>query len=127
MKGTTRRLGAVLAAAVAVLALAASPAFAHFCSKSGWSDSAFAQAANSQAWMTAADWMQIIDEIGASGEEDLCAAAFDNLRAQVASQDENTLFMGPGLLAGGTLHNGKGNTPAHFDHLDFDEAVSACA
>ena len=128
MKGTTRRLGAVLAAAVAVLALAASPAFAHFCSKSGWSDSAFAHAANSNAWASPAEMKGFLAEWEASPDpEKPCAAAFDNLEAQIDSRPANTLFMGPGLLAGGTLHNGKGNTPAHFDHLDFEEAFSACA
>jgi hypothetical protein len=35
--------------------------------------------------------------------------------------------MGPGLLAGGTLKNGKGNTPAHVGYLDFEAAFGACA
>jgi hypothetical protein len=35
--------------------------------------------------------------------------------------------MGPGLLAGGTLKNGKGNTPDHFRYLDFESAFGACA
>ena len=124
MKGTTRRLGAVLAAAAAVLTLAASPAFAHFCSKSGWSDSAFAHAANSKAWATPAEMKQFIAEAEAVGE--ICAAGADNLVAQIDSRPENTLFMGPGLLAGGTLKNGKDNTPEQFDHLHFDEAFELC-
>jgi hypothetical protein len=125
MKGTTRRLGAVLVAAVAVLALAASPAFAHFCSKSGWSDSAFAQAAKSNAWSTPDEMKQFIAGAAAAGE--ICEAGAADLVAQIDSRPDNTLFMGPGLLAGGTLQNGKGNTPEHFDHLHFDEAFELCA
>jgi hypothetical protein len=121
----TRRFGAVFAAAVAAFALAATPAFAHFCSKSGWSDAALQHAAKSQAWMTAAEWGEFIDFAEAEGE--ICPAGAENLRSQVASRSEDTLFMGPGLLAGGTLKNGKGNTPGHFDYLDFESAFGACA
>ena len=121
----TRRFGAVFAAAVAAFALAATPAFAHFCSKSGWSEAALEHAAGSQAWMTAAEWNEFIDFAEESGE--VCPAGADNLRDQVAAQPEDTLFMGPGLLAGGTLKNGKGNTPSQFNYLDFEAAFGACA
>ena len=124
MKGTTRRLGAVLAASVAVLALAASPAFAHFCSKSGWSDSAFAHAETSKAWSTSAEMKMFVQGAVAAGE--ICTAGAENLVAQIDSRPANTLFMGPGLLAGGTFKNDKGNTPEHFDHLHFDEAFALC-
>jgi hypothetical protein len=121
----SRRFGAVLAAAVAVFALAAGPAFAHFCSKSGWSDAALQHAAGSQAWMTADEWLEFIAFAEEEGE--ICTAGADNLRTQVASRSADTLFLGPGLLAGGTLKNGKGKTPDHFDYLDFEAAFSACA
>ena len=62
MQGRTRRLGAVTAAAAAAFALAATPAFAHFCSKSGWNDSALAHAAKSEAWLTADEWKGFIAE-----------------------------------------------------------------
>ena len=124
MKRRTRRLGAVLAAAVATFALAASPAFAHFCSKSGWSDAALAHAAKSGSWLTAAEWNGFIDEAVGAGE--ICPAGAANLKAQIAAYPSNTLFMGPGLLAGGTLKNGKGNTPSQFNHLDFEAAFGLC-
>jgi hypothetical protein len=127
VKRSTRRLGAVLAAAVAVLAIAASPAFAHFCSKSGWSDSAFAHAAKSKAWATPDEMKGFLAEWEASPDpEKPCAAAFDDLEDQIDSRPEYTLFMGPGLLAGGTLHNDKDNTPEHVDHLDFEAAFALC-
>ena len=119
------RLMAAFAASVAVFALAASPALAHFCSKAGWSEAALAHAANSKAWMTADEMLGFVAGAEATGE--ICPAGADDLRAQIASRPANTLFMGPGLLAGGTLHNGKGNTPEHFQHLDFESAFGACA
>jgi hypothetical protein len=124
MQGRTRRLGAVTAAAAAAFALAATPAFAHFCSKSGWNDSALAHAAKSEAWLTADEWKGFIAEAEAGGE--ICPAGADNLAAQVDAQGADTLFLGPGLLAGGTLKNGKGNTPEHFAYLDFETAFALC-
>jgi hypothetical protein len=115
---------AAFVASVAVFALAASPALAHFCSKSGWSEAALTHAAGSKAWLTASEWFEFLEVLEASG--DICTAGADDLRAQVASRPADTLFKGPGLLAGGTLKNGKGNTPEHFQHLDFESAFGAC-
>jgi hypothetical protein len=109
---------------IAALALAAAPAYAHFCSKTGWSDKALQHAAGSKAWLTANEWLEFVDFAVAEGE--ICPAGAANLKAQIASRPANTLFKGPGLLAGGTLKNGKGNTPAHFDYLDFEAAEAAC-
>jgi hypothetical protein len=120
----SRRLAAVAAAATAAFALAASPAFAHFCSKSGWSDSALANAAKSNAWLTPDEWKGFV--AGAVAEGEICPAGAANLVAQIDSQPDDTLFMGPGLLAGGTLKNGKGNTPEHFAYLDFETAFALC-
>ena len=125
MTRRTRRFGAVLATAVAAFAIAATPAFAHFCSKTGWSDAALANAARSQSWLTAAEWNSFIDE--AAGAEEICPAGATNLKTQIAAYSSDTLFMGPGLLAGGTLKDGKGNTPSQFNYLDFETAVALCS
>jgi hypothetical protein len=119
-----KKVAAVAASMVAALALSA-PAFAHFCFKTGWSDAALAHAAGSQAWLTAAEWNAFVDF--AVGEGEICAAGADVLRNQIAANPADTLYMGPGLLAGGTLKNGKGNTPSHFGYLDFGAAFGACA
>ena len=124
MKTGSRRTAVLVAAMIAVLALAATPAYAHFCSKTGWSDKALQHAAGSQAWLTADEWIAFID---AAGDEEICPAGAANLKAQVLSRPANTLFMGPGLLAGGTLKNGKGNTPEQFQYLDFESAFALCA
>jgi hypothetical protein len=124
---THRRLGVLAAAIVAALTLAAAPALAHFCSKSGWSEAALAHAAKSNAWLTAAEWNEFIDFAAETGE--ICPAGADNLRAQVASRPADTLFMGPGLLAGGAEFKASPNAkgPSHFDYLDFESAFAACA
>ena len=124
MPNGTGRL-AVTAAVVVAFAFTAAPAFAHFCSKSGWSDAALANAPKSQAWLTAAEWNSFIDS--AVGEGEICPAGAADLKGQIASRPANTLFMGPGLLAGGTLKNGKGNTPSQFEYLDFESAFGLCA
>jgi hypothetical protein len=125
MKTGSRRAAVLVAAMIAALALAAAPAYAHFCSKTGWSDKALQHAAGSKAWLTADEWIAFIDS--AAGAEEICPAGADALKAQVLSQPANTLFMGPGLLAGGTLKNGKDNTPEHFQYLDFESAFALCA
>jgi hypothetical protein len=119
-----RRPAAVLAAAVAAFAVAATPAFAHFCSKTGWSDAALAHAPKSEAWLTAAEWNGFIDDAVGAGE--ICPAGAADLKSQIAAYPSNTLFMGPGLLAGGTLKNGKDNTPSQFNYLDFETAFGLC-
>ena len=125
MKTGSRRAAVLVAAMIAALALAAAPAYAHFCSKTGWSEKALQHAAGSNAWLTAAEWHEFIDFAEAEGE--ICPAGAADLAAQVDSRPANTLFKGPGLLAGGTLKNGKGNTPEHFDYLDFERAFGLCA
>lgn len=123
MKARTRRLAAVLAAAVAALTLAA-PSWAHFCFKTGWNENAAASAAGSQAWLTAAEWL----EFAKSPEVGLCPAGVEIATAYFEAQPATTLFMGPGLLAGGTLKNGK-STPEHFGYLLelFGQVEAACA
>ena len=125
IRSSYRRLAVLVAAAVTVLALAATPAYAHFCSKSGWSDAALAHASKSQAWLTATEWLEFLAWAEAGGE--ICPAGASILRDQITSQPADTLFKGPGLLAAGTLFNGKGNTPSHFSYLDFGAAFGACA
>lgn len=43
-----------------------------------------------------------------------------------AETSGTTLFMGPGLLAGGTLKNGKDNTPDHFSYSLLDPFIQHC-
>ena len=123
MLGSTRRRAGKLALATCVLALMASPAYAHFCSKSGWSDQALAHAAKSGPWLTAADYQGFLTGAVESGE--ICQAGADDLLAQIASRPADTLFMGPGLLAGGAEFRGKG-APEQFSYLNFESAFGLC-
>jgi hypothetical protein len=110
----------VVAAAVLGLAIAA-PASAHFCFKTGWNDASAAGAAGSKAWMTKAEWLAFID----AHEDEICPAGAAILRGAVNAAPEGTLFMGPGLLAGGNLKHGK-ESPGQFAYLPIFEAFAAC-
>ena len=125
MLGRNRRRAGI-AAVVASLVLAA-PAAAHFCSKSGWSDAALAHAPKSQSWLTAEEWLQFIEF--AVVEEEICREGADALIAQIESRPADTLFMGPGLLAGGAEFRARGGkgAPEQFQYLDFESAFAACA
>src|SRR5688572_9543110 len=108
------RVGASLGGAVAALIVGLSPAFAHFCYRE-FSDSAAANAAKSQAWLSGDEWLEtVLPEL----EGEVPAECIDALEAFVsAPESENRLFLGPGLLAGGTLKNGKVNTPEKDEYL----------
>jgi hypothetical protein len=119
-----RRALTVAVAAVAISMLAAGPALAHFCYKTGWNEAAQAGASGSRAWVTAAEWHGFIDEAVAEGW--VCEAGGEAAHAYVAAVPDDTLFMGPGLTAGGTLKNGKGKTPPHFGFVPVWEFEELC-
>lgn len=119
MGKVVRRAAAGVGVVVAVVLASASPAFAHFCRRVDFNEVAASHAGGSQAWLTADEWREFLPFIA----ED-CPAAVPAIEAILASADEHTLFMGPGLLAGGTLFNGKGKTPDHFAYMI--EAFAVC-
>ena len=71
---------------------------------------AASHAGGSKAWLTADEWREFLPFIA---EE--CPQAVPAIEAILDSADEHTLFMGPGLLAGGTIEKGK--TPRHFAYM----------
>lgn len=111
--------------AVALSAMSAGPAMAHFCHKSGWTEAAQAGAAKSQAWMTADEWRGFIDFAVDQGW--VCEAGGDAAHTYIDNLPTNTLFMGPGLLAGGTIMNGKGKTPSRIGHVPVWEFEELCS
>ena len=119
-----KKIVAAVAALTAALALA-SPAWAHFCFKTGWNELAAASAGKSQAWLTANEYVAWVNSPEASF---ICPAGKVVATAYFQGQPPTTLFMGPGLLAGGTLKNGKGNTPPHVGYLFvlFGAVDAAC-
>jgi hypothetical protein len=119
-----RRALTVAVAAVAISMLAVGPAFAHYCYKTGWNEAAQAGAAGSRAWITAEEWHELITYVVAEGY--VCEEAGVAAHAYVSGVPSDTLFMGPGLTAGGTLKNGKGKTPPHFAYLPVWEFEALC-
>lgn len=114
--GTRRIRRMVAGAAVATVAvmMSAGPALAHFCYKTNFNPTAAEHAAKSEAWITADEWRAFLPFIEAHCPG--ITAAIEPILAE-AETSGTTLFMGPALLAGGTLKNGKGNTPKHFGYM----------
>lgn len=106
----------------AVVATNAAPAFAHFCSKVDFNPTAAAHAGASKAWLTADEYREFLPLIE-SDCPGITGAIEPILRE--AERSGTTLFMGPGLLAGGTLKNGKSNTPKHFAYM-LDAFLAHC-
>ena len=106
-----RRAMTTTAATVGGLALLTGTANAHFCIKEGMPS----QAANGKAWSTPAEFIEIVPFFDAP--EDCKAAVI----GYVADLPDGSLLMGPGLLAGGTLKNGKGNTPDGITYIPFPQ------
>ena len=106
------------AIAMAIMVGSASPAFAHFCRRVDFNANAASHAGGSNAWLTADEWREFLPFIG------LCPEGVAAIEEILDNADEHTLFMGPGLLAGGTHFNGKDNTPSHFAYMD--DAFALC-
>jgi len=79
---------------------------------------AASHAGGSNAWLTADEWREFLPFI----EEECGQDTVDAITAILDAADEHTLFMGPGLLAGGTI--GTGKTPPHFAYML--EAFESC-
>jgi hypothetical protein len=106
-----RRLSVMTAAGVAALVLTASPALAHFCFRDFNPNSS---AGNSGAWSTKAEMLALLPQFGLTPECEQLAEEF------ITTSPDGRMFMGPGLLAGGTLKNGKGSTPDKVGYLIFE-------
>lgn len=106
----------------ALVMTSAGPAFAHFCRKVDFNPTAAAHAGASKAWLTADEWREFLPFI-----ESQCPGITGAIEPILVEAEESgtTLFLGPGLLAGGTLKNGKGNTPAHFAYM-LDAFMTHC-
>ena len=113
----TRKVVAGAGLAAGVLLASSSPAWAHFCYRIDFNEMAASQAGGSNAWLTAEEWEAFLPFIA---EE--CPEAVPLVQQVLDDADEHTLFMGPGLLAGGTIGKEKG--PKHFDYLL--EAFAVC-
>ena len=102
--------------------LIASPAFAHQCFKTGWNETAMAGAsASKNAWFTADDYRAFLNAmIPVEARVGECGDAYAAVLAELAATPENTLFMGPGALAGIDHHAGGregARRPAQMSYL----------
>ena len=118
----SRRLMAVALAAAAML-LTASPALAHFCFRD-FSSTAAQHAGKSGPWMTAEEWLTFIEEEREALPPCADQDAVDDVIALLEESPENRLYMGPGLLAGGTLKSG--NTPKKVGYLPIGAIFASC-
>jgi hypothetical protein len=110
-----RRLAATGIAAMAVVALTAGPASAHFCFKTNLNE----RAAEGQAG--SANWVSFHDL--AFEFTGLCDAGIAIL-AEAGGATPETLINGHGTMAGGTLRKGADAGTPSISHLDF-EAIDA--
>lgn len=118
MNSTIRRALTVAAAGVSIFTLSTGTAFAHYCYRTDVP--ANSQMRNGGAWATQDEMVASFAEV--PFPED-CKA---RIIAHIESLPENTLFLGPGLLAGGAVTQGKG--PAGVGHLFADAmAFPECA
>ena len=131
MNRTLRRVLTTAGATTGALALFTGTAAAHYCYMDAPAKS---QAAKSKAWATLDDpeYQGFLAEVGGAigmlrdletelGDD--CADALQGV-LDAAEANAGALYMGPGLLAGGAVRQGKG--PAHIGHLPFHAIPEAC-
>jgi hypothetical protein len=111
MNQTMRRVMTTVGATAGILALSTGSAFAHYCYRTDVPENS--KASNGAAWMTQQEAM--VAFAGFLPPGDCATRVLDHIEAMPAG----TLFMGPGLLAGGAVRNG--HAPDGFGHL-FEDA-----
>ena len=112
-----RRLVTTGISAVAVVALTAGPANAHFCFKTNLNQRA------GQGMAGSANWVSFHDL--AFEFTGLCDAGIEVL-AEAGGATPETLINSHGTMAGGTLRKGKDAGTPSISHLDF-EAIEAAS
>ncbi len=110
-----RRLATMGIGAMAVLALTAGPASAHFCFKTNLNELAAQGQAGSANWVSFHDL--------AFEFTGLCDAGIEVL-AEAGGVTPDTLINSHGTMAGGTLRKGEEAGTPSISHLDF-EAIDA--
>jgi cytochrome c-type biogenesis protein CcmE len=119
-----RRLATTGIAAVAVLALTAGPASAHFCFKTNLNERAAQGQAGSANWVSFHD---VAFEMTGLCDEGIA------ILAAAGGATPDTLINGHGVMAGGTLRKGADSGTKSISHLDFaaieaamPAAIDAC-
>ena len=108
------RTGAVLATTAGLFATSGGAAFAHYCYRTDVPESS--NMVKGGAWSTKAETTELL----------LGFLPPACVEAVMAPLPEDTLFMGPGLLAAGAVRNG--NAPEGIGHLIEDaQSIPDCA
>jgi hypothetical protein len=115
-KGLLRRATIIGVATAASLALAASPASAHFCFKTNLNETAAAGVAGSENWVSFGD-------LAAQFLPDLCEEGIQIL-ATAGGVTTDTPINTHGTMAGGTLRKGADAGTPSISYLNF-EAIDA--
>lgn len=122
MKAFTRRAVTAAVGGVAMVGLAAGPAAAHFCFKTGLNEWAAGGMAGSASWVSFEDIASsfLLDVDG----DPLCDQGIQYLATE-GGVELDTLINTHGTLAGGTLKKGesKAKTISHLDFEALDAAV----
>ncbi|MGH3386138.1 MAG: hypothetical protein ACRDO1_16295 [Nocardioidaceae bacterium] len=113
MNRTIRRAITVVGATVGVFALSTGTAMAHYCYRTDVPEKSNMR--NGGAWMTQEEALEGFAGFLPPGD---CAT---RVLAHIEALPENTLFMGPGLLAAGAVQNGQ--APDGFGHV-FEDAMA---
>ena len=113
MNSTMRRVMTVIGGTAGVIALSGGTAFAHYCYRTDVPEGS--KMAKGSAWHTQDE---MIEAFGGFPLPDDCKA---RIIAHIDGLPDGTLFMGPGLLAGGAIPQGKG--PEGVGHL-FQDAMA---
>ena len=121
MLGRIPRRGIAAALAAAAVLIPASPALAHYCYKDFKSEKSALKTAKATSWMTAQEFKTMLL---ANVPPDLPQCVIDDAVAFFDGAPDTRLFMGPGLLAGGT--EGTDHTPSQFGYTPFDSFGASC-
>jgi hypothetical protein len=116
MRGLFRRAAIIGVATAASLALAASPASAHFCFKTNLNETAAAGMAGSENWVAFGD-------LAAQFLPGLCEEGIE-LLATAGGVTPDTLINTHATMAGGTLRKGEDAGTPSISYLNF-EALDA--
>jgi hypothetical protein len=120
MNRAIRRVLTTTGATVGALALFTGTAAAHYCYFDAPERS---QGVNGKAWHSPEEFRSMIEGFTATWEDE-CATARDEFLAQLDDMSPTTRIMGPGLLAGGAVHQDK--APKRIAHLSFDMIPEEC-
>lgn len=113
MNSTMRRTMTLIGATAGVIALSSGTAFAHYCYRTDVPEGS--KMVKGSAWMTQEEMLAGFQQVP------LPEPCKTRVLGLIQALPDDTLFMGPGLLAGGAVPKGHG--PDGMGHLAVDAAA----